>query len=102
MVTKTISPIVESRTSREAPDLDSVEQAVVIVDLEGTITYWNRFAETLYGWRADEVLGTKSVDITLPPEVIPIVAQILTRVAEGASWSGELPRRRRDGSEFVS
>src|SRR5215212_9871239 len=32
--------------------LDTVEQAVIATDLEGHITYWNHFAERLYGWPA--------------------------------------------------
>ncbi|MBN1814130.1 MAG: PAS domain-containing protein, partial [Anaerolineae bacterium] len=37
--------------------LDAVGQAVVATDLGGGITYWNRAAEDLYGWTAEEVLG---------------------------------------------
>ena len=102
MVTKAISPIVESRGSREAPDLDAIEQAVVVADLDGKITYWNRFAERLYGWRAEEVAGKSVAEITLPPEIAPIARDLLATIRKGASWSGELPRQRRDGSEFVS
>src|ERR1051326_8149597 len=44
--------------------LQAVEQAVIATDLEGTITFWNRHAEVLYGWRADEVLGRSVLEIT--------------------------------------
>jgi len=36
---------------------NAVEQAVIATDIEGQIIFWNRFAERLYGWRAEEVLG---------------------------------------------
>ena len=39
--------------------LDAVEQAVIATDLNGTIIFWNSFAETLYGWSAAEALGSK-------------------------------------------
>ncbi|HYJ47875.1 MAG TPA: response regulator, partial [Pyrinomonadaceae bacterium] len=34
--------------------LNTVEQAVIATDSNGTIIYWNRFAEKLYGWPAAE------------------------------------------------
>ena len=36
--------------------LDAVGQAVIATTLDGRITYWNRSAETLYGWTAEEAL----------------------------------------------
>ena len=61
----------KSKTGRAAETLrsqanllDAVEQAVIVTDLDGTIVYWNRFAETLYGWSAPEVIGRNILDIT--------------------------------------
>src|SRR6478672_2056789 len=44
--------------------LDAVEQAVIATDLEGTIIYWNSFAEGLFGWSASEALNANIMDIT--------------------------------------
>ncbi len=44
--------------------LDAVEQAIIVTDLDGTITYWNRYAERLYGWLASEVVDRNILDIT--------------------------------------
>src|SRR5918992_5815208 len=44
--------------------LDTVEQAVIATDLEGRITYWNHFAERLYGWPAAEALGRDILEVT--------------------------------------
>lgn len=37
--------------------LDNVRDAVVVWDLEGRLTFWNRAAERLFGWTAAECLG---------------------------------------------
>lgn len=37
--------------------LDAIVESIVCVDLEGAITFWNRGAEQLYGYCADEALG---------------------------------------------
>lgn len=42
--------------------------AIVVVDTAGTITRWNEDAESLFGYRADEVLGRR-VDVIVPPRL---------------------------------
>jgi len=44
---------------REAPD------AIIYVDVQGTITFWNRAAERVFGFSESEAMG-KSVDIIIP------------------------------------
>jgi PAS domain S-box-containing protein len=42
--------------------------AVVICDAEGTITFWNQAATTIFGWPAAEVIGG-SLDVIIPPRL---------------------------------
>ncbi|MEP0799458.1 PAS domain S-box protein [Funiculus sociatus] len=80
--------------------LDAVGQAVIATNLDGTIIYWNRYAETLYGWLAAEVLGQNIINIT-PAQVSKEQAfEIMSRLQLGESWSGEFLIQRRDGSCF--
>ncbi len=37
--------------------LTTAHDAVVMMDSEGTVAYWNPAAERVFGWRADEVVG---------------------------------------------
>ncbi len=90
----------EAELRMRAHLLDAVEQAVVATDLDGTITYWNRSAQTLYGWPTDTVLGHPAA------EAIPVLAArlgdpaTLESLRSGMSWSGDFDARRRDGSTF--
>ncbi len=80
--------------------LDAVEQSVIATDLQGTVLYWNSFAEKLYGWTAAEALGANILDVT-PAEASRVQAsEILEKLRKGESWSGEFPVQRRDGSEL--
>jgi diguanylate cyclase (GGDEF)-like protein/PAS domain S-box-containing protein len=47
--------------------VESSSDAIVAEDLDGGITGWNRAAERLYGWRADEILG-RSIDLVVPED----------------------------------
>ena len=86
----------------QAQLLDMVGQAVIATDLAGKVIYWNRFAETLYGWRADEVHGRSILELTPAAASAEQAAEIMRRLARGERWSGEFLVRRRDGSEFLA
>jgi PAS domain S-box-containing protein len=80
--------------------LDAVGQAVIATDRDGLITYWNRHAEQLYGWTAEEVLGRPVVEVTPSETTREQAAQIMQRLGAGESWSGEFLVRRRNGTSF--
>src|SRR5215211_2433487 len=48
--------------------LDAVGQAVIATDQQGKIVYWNRAAEELYGWSAEEAAGRSVLEVALPEQ----------------------------------
>ena len=84
----------------QAQLLDTVEQAVIATDPMGMIIYWNRFAETLYGWPAADVIGRDVLHVTPTRATREQAAAILERLRAGESWSGEFEVQRRDGAHF--
>lgn len=93
----------------QADVLAHVSDAVVALDLDGRITYWNQGAEELHGRRADEVLGRSLSDIVryaLPDDGIPAEdADLMPEAAlrSEAARNGELVYVAPDGRErFVS
>lgn len=48
--------------------LASMQEAVVFADLEGIIRSWNRGAEAVFGFAADDAIG-QSVDIIVPEKM---------------------------------
>lgn len=80
--------------------LDAVEQAVVAVDTEGRVLYWNRFAEDLFGSRASETQGHRLGDIVT--FVRPDGGRLdeLKHCEIRASWAGEAEAVRRDGASL--
>jgi PAS domain S-box-containing protein len=78
--------------------LDAISRAVVATDTAGTIVYWNRGAEELYGWSADEALGREVVDLLVPQSLVSQATEILQKVGIGEEWSGEFLVSHKDGS----
>jgi PAS domain S-box-containing protein len=90
----------EKEIQFQAHLLNAVEQAVIATDLKGTILYWNRFAEWLYGWNSAEALGANVIDVIPAADTRETAAEILARLVQGESWSGELLAKKKDGSVF--
>jgi two-component system, chemotaxis family, CheB/CheR fusion protein len=80
--------------------LDAVEQSVIATDLEGKVIYWNRFAEQLFGWTAEDVRGRPIVGLTTPEKTTEQSAEIMETVRAGKNWSGEFILHKRDGTQF--
>ena len=51
---------IEERRANLAALVESSQDAVVGVDLKGAINFWNRGAQNMYGWSAQEVIGQHS------------------------------------------
>ncbi|HJQ30168.1 MAG TPA: PAS domain S-box protein [Rubrobacter sp.] len=73
-----------SRESRRtlAAIVESSDDAIISKTLDGTITSWNRGAERLYGYTAEETVG-KSISILVPPENTGEVPEILQKTRRG-------------------
>jgi PAS domain S-box-containing protein len=78
--------------------VDSSDDAIVSKDLNGIITSWNKSAERLFGYSAEEIIG-KSVMILIPPDRQDEEPKILARLRRGERVDHfETIRRRKDGS----
>ncbi|MDQ6438318.1 PAS domain S-box protein [Mesorhizobium sp. LHD-90] len=78
--------------------VESSHDAIVSKDLDGVIMTWNRGAERVFGYTADEAIG-KSILILIPPDRRDEEPGILARIRNGEVVDHfETVRRRKDGS----
>lgn len=83
------------RITEQAALLDAARDAMVVRDLDHRIVYWNRAAAELYGWPADDVIGTSIRDLLYDdPSAFDLATQ--TTLDEGF-WIGEIEQRSRSG-----
>ncbi len=62
--------------------VESTDDAIIGMDLNGLINSWNNAAKELYGYSAEEVIG-RSVSILIPPEPFQDEGEILERIRGG-------------------
>jgi PAS domain S-box-containing protein len=78
--------------------VDSSDDAIISKDLNGAITSWNKSAERLFGYAADEAIG-QSITILIPADRLDEEAEILRRLRSGERIDHfETIRRRKDGT----
>ncbi len=73
---------IEERVQHLAAIVESSEDAIIGHTLSGIITSWNRGAQKLYQYHADEVLG-KSIELIVPPERRAELKTILNKIRRG-------------------
>ncbi|HKQ73212.1 MAG TPA: PAS domain S-box protein [Blastocatellia bacterium] len=80
--------------------VESSDDAIIGTDLKGTINSWNRGAERLYGYTANETIGNP-VTMLLPPMRKDEQPRIFELLAKGERIDHyETIRRRKDGTDI--
>lgn len=89
----------EEAQARLAAIVASAEDAIISSTIDGTITSWNKGAERLYGYLAEEILG-RSFEVLRPTERDdPLRKERIAAVQAGMAVEPfETARQRRDGS----
>src|SRR5438477_4418737 len=90
----------EMKVREQAALLDKARDAIYVRDLEQRITYWNKGAERIYGWKAEEALGTRAAKL-LYREDLPQRPEIWKAVLEKGEWVGQLRHVTRTGKDIV-
>jgi PAS domain S-box-containing protein len=80
--------------------VESSEDAIFSENLEGLITTWNKAAERIFGYRAEEVIG-EPVSLIVEPEQVREQVAIRARIRQGERVEHyETTRLRKDGSRI--
>ena len=77
--------------------VEAIDDAIVVCDFEGRIVSWNKAAETMFGWRACEILGKGTHEIT-PERLWDEAQEIKARARRGLRTERyETVRRKKNG-----
>ncbi len=88
------------RLAEQAALLNLAQDGIMALAMDGTIEFWNRGAERMYGWKAEEALGRIVHELldTITPAPL---AQMKAAVVQGGIWEGELKHRTKTGARRV-
>ena len=91
---------VRTPSGEQADLLNLTHDSILVRDMRGTIRYWNRAAEELYGWTAEQAVGKVAYELlqTLFPAPFE---QIEAEVLRAGRWEGELVHTKKDGGQVV-
>jgi two-component system, cell cycle sensor histidine kinase and response regulator CckA len=89
------------RLREQASLLDKAQDAILVTDLDRRLTYWNKSAERLYGWKSEEVLGKIVTDLFYPDGDARESQQAHADVISHGEWTGELQPRTKAGKRLT-
>lgn len=90
----------EKELKNQAELLNLAHDAIIVRDLHARIVSWNRGAEQLYGWSAEEAEGQDVHRFLHTVWPMPVEA-VYAAIQERGSWEGEVRQLRRDGKEIL-
>jgi len=90
----------EEDALRLAAIVESSDDAIASKDLNGIVTTWNRSAEKMFGYRAEEIIG-KPITLIIPEELQQDETVILSKIRRGEKIEHfETVRLRKDGQRI--
>ena len=91
----------ETSEERFRSVVQTASDAIISVDAQDHIVFWNRAAENIFGYTADEVIG-RDAAMLLPESLralyVQMAEQVMPQPSDGAQ--SEMMGLRKDGSEF--
>ncbi|MDP2868857.1 PAS domain S-box protein [Methyloversatilis sp.] len=86
----------DARIREQASLLDKAQDAIIVRSIDHRVLYWNKSAERIYGWPADEAIGQRISELYYPDDAAFRIAT--EQVIATGEWTGEIRQRRKDGS----
>ncbi len=91
----------EEKIREQAALLDKAQDAIIVLDLADCVVYWNKSAERIYGWSAEEAMGQSLKQLFFRGETPPELQETIKSLTERGEWVGELREFTRDGRQII-
>ena len=88
----------EEEITLQASLLEQVHNAIITVDFNNTILYWNKFAEELYQWTSQEAIGKNIIELLAFEEMEDVTVLNIKKLNQEGHWEGDYDVKRKDGT----
>ncbi len=93
--------LAEEKIREQAALLDFTTDAILVRDLQNHILFWNKAAETIYGWQRGEAIGNNASELLYDQQTSQEVETAFVTVQSIGKWQGELAKVTKTGKEIL-
>jgi len=87
---------------QQAQIFASLQDAVIVTDLQGLVVDWNPAATAMYGYSREEMLGRTADILNESDAGLSVTTRILDALSHEKTWTGDISFIRKDGSRGIS
>jgi len=80
--------------------MNSISDAIIVTDMQYNIIEWNIYAESMYGWKAEEVINHPLEDFIQNEYLQESLEIVLQKISETGFWKGEVIQNSKDGMKI--
>jgi two-component system cell cycle sensor histidine kinase/response regulator CckA len=91
----------EDKLKEQAKLLDIARDAMIIRDMNCRVLYWNRSAERLYGWKAEEAIGRNGIELVFKENLREAARTAREATLRDGDWMGEFTQVSKDDKEII-
>jgi PAS domain S-box-containing protein len=90
----------QTATAEQAALLELTQDAVFVIDMEGTVLFWSRGAEAMFGYTKAQAVGRIAHDL-LHTDLAQSFDKIRAALLEVGHWEGDLIKTAQDGRRVI-
>jgi PAS domain S-box-containing protein len=91
----------EQKLREQAALLDKAQDAILVRNMEDVVLYWNKGAERLYGYTADQAVGRKIKELIYKNKEASVLSEARSALFSKGEWHGEISQVTKDGREVL-
>ncbi len=92
---------IEAQLAFQAQLLSTVHEAIIAMDENMSVTYWNNVAQEISGWTTEEAIGLSGKEIFRRLGVDSLWPVFTARLDEAGAYDGEIEGTRKNGSQVI-
>lgn len=92
--------LADERIRQQASLLDKTQDAVIVCDLNHQAIFWNKGAERVYGWKAEEILG-KDICQEICNGDDDVINKAWDALVNNDEWQEETTQYTKDGRKII-